>query len=208
MAAPSDRHDTELPAPRAATAHGPTGSRPDGPPDESRSAYARRDPARPDAARPDAAGAGATDPGAPPGPDVLAAIHARAFVAPPPWSAATFAALLRAGDVACSGDARAFVLARRVLDEAEILTLATDPAHRRKGLARALVTALAAGLAAQGVARLHLEVACDNTAARALYDGLGFVETGRRPGYFRDPDGTRRDALLLSLPLGPVPKSG
>lgn len=47
---------------------------------------------------------------------------------------------------------------------------------------------------------MFLEVAADNDAARALYAKLGFVEAGRRHGYYGDG----ADALVLrhSLPFG------
>src|ERR671917_341067 len=44
--------------------------------------------------------------------------------------------------------------------------------------------------------RVYLEVRPSNLAARALYDSLGFVQTGVRPGYYGD-----EDALLLTLDL-------
>ena len=60
--------------------------------------------------------------------------------------------------------------------------------------------------AARGATRVFLEVAEDNLAARALYERTGFVEAGRRPGYYAAADGGRRDALLLALNLtGPLP---
>ena len=55
--------------------------------------------------------------------------------------------------------------------------------------------------AARGAVRVFLEVADDNAAARALYARAGFVEAGRRPGYYAGADGERRDALLLALNL-------
>jgi ribosomal-protein-alanine N-acetyltransferase len=53
--------------------------------------------------------------------------------------------------------------------------------------------------AAAGAARMLLEVAEDNAAARALYAAAGFAPAGRRPRYY--PDG--RDALLLAAILPP-----
>ena len=131
--------------------------------------------------------------------ETLAALHAEAFELP--WTAAAFAALLEQRGVFGARVMGGFVLCRIVLDEAEILTLAVRPEARRLGLASRLTRA-AADLAAEGgAAQLFLEVAEDNAAARALYGGLGFVQTGRRRGYYARAEGPPADALLLVLNL-------
>ena len=94
-----------------------------------------------------------------------------------------------------------FILVRTVADEAEILTLAVRPADRRRGIAAGLVARGASVAAAQGASRLFLEVAEDNDAARGLYERAGFVEAGRRPRYYARADGSRTDALILTLNL-------
>lgn len=129
----------------------------------------------------------------------LAALHAQAFDAF--WDAAAFSALLDQPGVSALAEDDGFILVRIVADEAEILTLAVRPAARRSGLGGRLVLAAAAAAAESGAARMFLEVADDNVAARALYARAGFVEAGRRPGYYARPDGSRRDALLLALNL-------
>lgn len=82
-----------------------------------------------------------------------------------------------------------YVVAWVIDDEAEILTIAVDPAARRRGVGRALVEA-----ALSGTARAHLEVRADNAAARALYEGQGFEVVGRRARYYADGE----DALLMA----------
>lgn len=129
----------------------------------------------------------------------LAALHAAAF--PSPWDATAFEALLDQPGVFVIEQAEGFILLRAVADEAEILTLAVHPTGRRQGRGARLVREGAAAAAARGVTRLFLEVADDNTAARALYDRSGFSEAGRRPGYYARPDGDRRDALIMALTL-------
>lgn len=129
----------------------------------------------------------------------LAALHAAAFAAP--WDASAFEALLNQPGVVVIEQAEGFILIRAVADEAEILTLAVHPAGRRQGLGARLVREAGTMMAACGVTRLFLEVADDNTAARALYGREGFVEAGRRPGYYARPDGRRRDALIMALTL-------
>ncbi len=126
----------------------------------------------------------------------LAAIHAAGFDAG--WGAAAIATLLDSpGCFAMWLPGRSFILLRSVLDEAEIITIATVPAHRRQGLAGALLAAAAAACVARGVRVLHLEVAEGNKPARHLYSAEGFEQVGRRPHYY--PDG--QAALLLRLTL-------
>lgn len=132
-------------------------------------------------------------------PEGLAEIHASAFDRP--WDAATFESLDSQDAVFILGDANGFLLIRTVLDEAEILTLAVRPEARRRGRGAELVRAGAEAARARGAVKLYLEVAEDNAAALALYRSTGFVEEGRRKGYYPRPDGLPVAALLLSLNL-------
>jgi [ribosomal protein S18]-alanine N-acetyltransferase len=133
----------------------------------------------------------------------MAALHAAAMTVPPPWSAADFAASIAAPGTFAVGDERAFALGRVVLDEVELLTIATHPDHRRRGLARDRLAAFEAEARRRGARLAHLEVAVGNGPAIALYEGAGYGRTGLRRGYYAAPGGGRIDALLLSKPLGP-----
>ena len=95
----------------------------------------------------------------------------------------------------------AFILYRLAADEAEILTLATRPAARKQGLAKALVKAAASRLRALGAKSLFLEVASDNYAAQALYRNAGFKQAGRRKAYYEREGQTPGDADILRLTL-------
>lgn len=130
-------------------------------------------------------------------PALLAAIHAEAFDAP--WDESSLAELLASPGVFAVAEGDGFILIRVVVDEAEILTLAVRPAARRAGLGGRLVEAAVVRAAALGAERLFLEVAQGNSAARALYARSGFVEMGRRRGYYSHADGSREDALTLVL---------
>lgn len=127
----------------------------------------------------------------------LEALHATAFSQP--WDAATFETLLGQSGVIAVEDRDGFVLLRVVADEAEILTLAVRSSARGQGIGTRLVREGCAEARRQGATRLFLEVAQDNAAARALYARTGFIEAGRRPGYYSRPDGHRQDALILAL---------
>ncbi len=81
--------------------------------------------------------------------------------------------------------------------ELELHQVATDPAHRRAGIARALVDDLLAYARAHGATEIHLEVRRSNAAAITLYrDRFGFSLVGARPRYYADND---EDALLMRL---------
>ncbi len=83
-----------------------------------------------------------------------------------------------------------------LVDEAHIMTLAVHPERRRRGFARALVEAVLTDSAFAETRRVYLEVRPSNLPARALYDSLGFVPSGVRPGYYGD-----EHALLMTLHL-------
>jgi [ribosomal protein S18]-alanine N-acetyltransferase len=134
-------------------------------------------------------------------PAKLAAIHAASFVTPRPWSEAEFESLLASPMVFLLTESDGFLLARVVADEAELLTLAVAPQARRKGIGRRLVGQFLAAAGSRGAARAFLEVSAENPAARMLYRGMGFVEAGRRAGYFQGADGQSADALVLSFNL-------
>ena len=85
-----------------------------------------------------------------------------------------------------------------VAERAEVIDLRVLASERRQGLGRKL---LWASLTALGdVGAVELEVRSSNVAARALYESLGFSETGLRPKYFAAADG-REDAILMTLAL-------
>ena len=134
----------------------------------------------------------------------LAAVHATSFEAP--WTSADIATLLASpGAFALAAseadDPHGFILARAIAGEAEILTLAVDSAFRRQGLARALVEAAVGVAVSLAAETLFLEVAADNPAAIALYLGAGFIEVGRRRGYYARPDSAQIDALVMRRDL-------
>lgn len=67
---------------------------------------------------------------------------------------------------------------------AGFMAVEVDPAHRRQGLATAVMTALARDALTQGASAAWLQVETENEAARAMYDRLGFV-THHRYQHFR-----------------------
>jgi tRNA threonylcarbamoyl adenosine modification protein YeaZ len=127
---------------------------------------------------------------------LLADLHAQAFSAG--WPAADVAQMLEIPGtlalLASRGTAPlGFILLRAIAGEAEILTLAVAPDHRRKGVARSLVESGLTHLKSLRTTLLHLEVSSANHAAIALYQGHGFSQSGLRRGYY----GSGEDAILM-----------
>ena len=127
----------------------------------------------------------------------ISALHREDFVRP--WSGDEFASLLdqptvfgfMARETGHRREAPAgFVLARLAAGEGEILTLAVSRAHRRQGIGWRLMTAVLGELHGHRAEALFLEVDERNVPAIALYRRLGFRQVGRRPAYYRAPEGT------------------
>jgi [ribosomal protein S18]-alanine N-acetyltransferase len=138
--------------------------------------------------------------------EAVADLHAAAFARP--WSAIDFEGMLAERDILADGlflGAQAapvgFALSRRVLNEAEILTIAIAPDGRGLGLSRPLLAHHLGELRLRGVRRVHLEVEEGHEPALRLYRGLGFEEVGRRSAYYAKPDGATASALTMSLTL-------
>ncbi|MFM8821266.1 MAG: GNAT family N-acetyltransferase [Phenylobacterium sp.] len=137
------------------------------------------------------------------GPDdllLLASLHAEAFQ--PGWSAGEIASLEA---LALLEAPHGMILVRIVAGEAEILTLAVRPGSRRLGVGGRLVRAGIEAAEVQGAGTVFLEVAEDNAPARGLYVSQGFLEVGRRPGYYPRPGAKAADALILRRTLNTGP---
>jgi ribosomal-protein-alanine N-acetyltransferase len=123
----------------------------------------------------------------------LGELHARAF--DKPWTEAELAKLLDNQTVfalvARAGAPQGFALAWAAGGDAELLTVAVVPEARRRGIGASLVTAAGVAALVRGASHMHLEVAKDNAAARALYAKLGYEEVGCRHGYY-----SRQDAAV------------
>lgn len=94
-----------------------------------------------------------------------------------------------------------FALARAILDEAELLLLATSPRFRRAGIGATLLRSVLSEAEGRGATRVHLEVRADNGAI-ALYRLHGFTKTGERRQYYRGRTGQTFDAHSYAVALG------
>lgn len=86
------------------------------------------------------------------------------------------------------GTVQGFLIARQIGLDWELENLAVAAGVQRRGLASALVRFFLDVVEQQGGESVFLEVRESNAAARALYRKHGFVETGRRPGYYHHPE--------------------
>ena len=99
--------------------------------------------------------------------------------------------------IACVlGQPAGFALWRWVLDEAEILLIATDPELQKSRIGTALLNHVMATAKAEGVIRLHVEVRSDNPAL-SFYESHLFSKVGVRPNYYLRSDDGPRDAYTL-----------
>lgn len=133
----------------------------------------------------------------------VAAVHQRSFARP--WTAADFKRFAHApechGVVAWQdGVIAGFIVICVVCGDAEILTIAIDPVWRRQGIASSLLARAMEDAADQGAEALFLEVGVRNEAALSLYERLGFIRAGRRPKYYKTPEG-REDAIVMKRSL-------
>lgn len=137
----------------------------------------------------------------------MAELHAAAFPSPEAWSLNAFKDLAAqpttcAAGMIIDGDLQVMLVAQFVAGEAEILTLATAPAARRRGLAGQLLSDLEQRLRPDGLTKWLLDVAADNVGAIAFYEKHGFQVDGRRSNYYKRLEGQRVDAILMSKPVG------
>lgn len=119
------------------------------------------------------------------------------------WSVTEFAALLDSPHSVLTSPPGAFALGRVIADEAELLLIATVPAHRRNGIGRACLAAFESACTARGASRVFLEVSAANVPARALYASAGYGLLGERPDYYRSASGQMENALVLQKALYP-----
>ena len=83
-----------------------------------------------------------------------------------------------------------------IVDELHVATIATHPEFRGQGIGRELLLHALISAKEEGAIKSFLEVRESNEVARKMYHNFGFVEDGRRKGYYKD---NGEDAILMSL---------
>lgn len=133
--------------------------------------------------------------------EAAAALHAACFSAG--WSASGFRSFLSQSDVYgfaatdADGVVLGLALARSAAGEAELLTLATLPEARRRGIAWQLMQSVLERTWQGDAQRLVLEVSAINQTALGLYRRCGFEEIGLRRDYYAR-DG-KQDAVVMAV---------
>ena len=134
----------------------------------------------------------------------LAALHGRCFTVPRPFNVSEFEDFLSNELCFLIEIPHGFALGRAVADEAELLTLAVDPDHRRLGGGTMLVQGFEDEARRRQTRRAFLEVAADNQAARALYRNAGYRDCGCRKAYYRAAGCRTADAIVMEKALSPT----
>ena len=92
-----------------------------------------------------------------------------------------------------------FLIARHLHLEWELENIVVAEKRRSQGIGTQLMRALLAHVQSTNDESVFLEVRESNKPARALYEKLGFQETGRRKSYYTGP---LEDAVLYTLHPG------
>ena len=137
--------------------------------------------------------------------DAVLAIEVEAYTFP--WTRGNFIDSIAAGYVtralqAADGTLLGYFVAMPGFEEMHLLNLTVAQRHQRQGHARTLLSHLYTLSRDCAAAAIWLEVRESNAGARALYLQEGFVDAGRRRGYYPAQQGTREDAILMSKTLG------
>ncbi|KPK02545.1 MAG: hypothetical protein AMK71_01960 [Nitrospira bacterium SG8_35_4] len=122
-----------------------------------------------------------------------------------PWTVKSFLHELGSRDAILKvaihhGQVIGYICIRSLFDITHLLKITVLPPFRRRGIGHALFQNALQTLrkANPDSHEVTLEVRESNSAAMGLYRKEGFKETGRRPGYFRQPD---EDAIIMGLDL-------
>ena len=81
-----------------------------------------------------------------------------------------------------------------VLDEAQIINVATSSARRGRGYAKMVLEGVFEECRKRGINMISLEVRESNLPAISLYQGLGFTVEGKRRDFYKNP---RENALVM-----------
>jgi ribosomal-protein-alanine N-acetyltransferase len=137
--------------------------------------------------------------------DEVHALECRVF--PHPWSRVNFMDSLASGYDAWvlrepdEGALAGYFLVMYAVDEAHLLDVAVGGERQGCGLGRFLLDRIAMRARAMGMTSVLLEVRPSNERALAVYARYGYVQIGRRKGYYPAHEGMREDAIVMRYVL-------
>ena len=133
------------------------------------------------------------------GDDIAAMVTIEKAVNLSPWSQASFQESLDKHFITVmeyNNSLIGYVIHSQVFDEVELLNIAIDPQHQKKGLGTKMLNQLINSCRA--VAKcIYLEVRASNQPAISLYKKSGFKQTGVRKNYY-PLDRGREDAVVMT----------
>lgn len=143
--------------------------------------------------------------------DVDAVLAIEQSVQAYPWTRGNFCDALDSAYLCCvdevAGELCSFAVLMPGVEEAELLTIGVAAAHQRKGLGRAMLSAMLEVARAKQLSRVFLEVRVSNLGAIALYRCAGFAEVGMRRAYYRNAEGSE-DAMVMVCDLSSEQSGG
>ncbi|GGB60785.1 ribosomal protein S18-alanine N-acetyltransferase [Shewanella inventionis] len=121
-----------------------------------------------------------------------------------PWTEAViadcFGPLYRIIGIKQQGELLGFAIVQQIIDEATLLDICVAPANQGQGLGLLLIRHLLTDAKQAEAVVMMLEVRESNTAAKSLYEKVGFAESGRRKNYYQTSTGNE-DAILMDKAL-------
>lgn len=85
-----------------------------------------------------------------------------------------------------------------IIDECHITNIAVSTKYRRMGIAKKLINKTLKLCKEHLASYILLEVRANNIPAQKLYESFGFKVEGIRKDYYKNPDNTREDAILMT----------
>lgn len=133
--------------------------------------------------------------------DEIMAIENSSFTHP--WSRQSFEAVLSSdgafiAEADDNGSTVGFACVSIIPPEAELMNIAVDEKHRKKGIAASLLDFSIKETISMGGEVMYLEVRESNAPARHLYEKFGFKMIGVRRNYYTLP---RDNAVIMRLDL-------
>lgn len=121
-----------------------------------------------------------------------------------PWSEKTFSSCIGGryfGEyLKHNNDVIGFYIADHVAGEVTLMDICVHPDHQGKGYGKKLLKACIVQAHKLEAEKVWLEVRAKNISAQMLYINQGFVETGRRTGYYPSASGFGyEDAIVMGL---------